>query len=222
MARKRKVANLMGLAVLSAVVLQPMHRYEIAARLRAWGKDNDMGIKWGSLYTVVDNLTKHGFLEITGSERDGARPERTIYRITDAGRAELLDWTRELIAEPEPEKRRFMAGLSVLSVLPPDEVVDLLTRRIAKLDTIIADTRAQLAAVEGSLPRLFLVEEDYELTMLAAEADWARGLRDALADGSFPDTEGWRAWHRDGVIPPDLAELAVEGGANTPHTQHDS
>ncbi|MGW4353675.1 PadR family transcriptional regulator [Nocardia sp. NPDC004582] len=222
MARKRKVANLMGLAVLSAVVLQPMHRYEIAARLRAWGKDSDMSIKWGSLYTVVDNLTKHGFLEIIGSERDGARPERTIYRITEAGRAELVDWTRELVAEPEREQRRFMAGLSVVSVLPPDEVIDLLTRRITKLESSIAEIRAQMAALEGSLPRLFLVEDDYELAMLIAEAEWARALRDSLADGSFPDTEGWRAWHRDGVLPPDLAELAeAEGGASTPHTQHD-
>ncbi|MFE3023241.1 PadR family transcriptional regulator [Nocardia tengchongensis] len=221
MARKRKVANLMGLAVLSAVVLQPMHRYEIAARLRAWGKDSDMGIKWGSLYTVVDNLTKHGFLEITGSERDGARPERTIYRITDAGRAELTDWTRELVADPEPERRRFTAGLSVLSVLPPDEVVELLTQRITKLDTVIAESRARLAALADTVPRLFLIEDDYELTMLAAEATWSRALRDSLADGSFPDTEGWRAWHRDGTLPQDLAELAAEGGANTPHTQHD-
>ncbi|MET8430655.1 PadR family transcriptional regulator [Nocardia sp. NPDC004860] len=220
MARKRKVANLMGLAVLSAVVVEPMHRYEIAAQLRAWGKDNDMGVKWGSLYTVVDNLAKHGFLEIAGSERDGARPERTIYRITDAGRAELTDWTRELIADPEPEKRRFMAGLSVASVLPPDEVVDLLTQRITKLDRTIAENRTQLAALDGTVPRLFLIEEDYELAMLAAESEWARALRDSLADGSFPDVEGWRAWHRDGVMPADIAEPA-EGGADTPQSQHD-
>ncbi|MTE15914.1 PadR family transcriptional regulator [Nocardia aurantiaca] len=220
MARKRKVANLMGLAVLSAVVVEPMHRYEIAARLRAWGKDNDMGVKWGSLYTVVDNLAKHGFLEVAGSERDGARPERTIYRITDAGRAELTDWTRELLSDPEPEKRRFVAGLSVASVLPPEEVTDLLTQRISKLDKTIAETRAQLAALEGTVPHLFLVEEDYELTMLAAEATWARALRDSLADGSFPGVEGWRAWHREGVMPAEIAELA-EGGAHTPQTQHD-
>lgn len=215
MARKRKVANLMGLAVLSALAVQPMHRYEIAARLRAWGKDTDMSIKWGSLYTVVDNLTKHGFLEVTGSERDGARPERTIYRITAAGRAELTDWTRELVSEPEAEKSRFLAGLSVLSVLPPDEVIDLLTQRITKLDKTITESRAQLAALEGTVPRLFLVEDDYELTMLSAEADWARALRDSLADGSFPDTEVWRAWHRDGVMPAELVELA-EGGAPAP------
>lgn len=220
MARKRKVGNLMGLAVLSTLVVQPRHRYDIAAQMKAWGKDADMGVKWGSLYTVVDNLTKHGFVEAVGSERDGARPERVIYRITDAGRAELSDWTRELISTPEPEQRRFVAGLSVLSALPPDEVIELLTLRITKLEKIIADTRSELAALESTLPHLFLIEEDYALAMLAAEAEWARGLRDSLADGSFPDVEGWRRFHVDGFIPDHIIDMR-DGGATDSQTPKD-
>ncbi|GAB4583586.1 PadR family transcriptional regulator [Nocardia sp. IFM 10818] len=220
MARKRKVNNLMALAVLSVLVVEPTHRYGIAARLREWGKDRDMGIKWGSLYTVVDNLAKHGFLEVSGSERDGARPERTIYRITPAGRTELDDWTRELIADPAPEQRPFMAGLSVLSVLPPEDVVELLGQRIGKLETAIAGARTEMAALEGTLPRLFWIEDDYELAMLEAEAAWARSLRDALADGSFPALDTWRTWHREGSLPDDVRAL-MEGGVPGSHHQPD-
>ncbi|MEU0538848.1 PadR family transcriptional regulator [Nocardia sp. NPDC005978] len=212
MARKRKVGNLMALAVLSVLATGDMHRYEIAARLRAWGKDRDMGVKWGSLYTVVDNLTRHGFLEIAGSERDGARPERTIYRITDAGRAELADWARELISTPMPEQRPFMAGLSVLAALPPDDVVELLGTRIAALERTIAEQRAQLSTLESTLPRLFLIEDEYELAMLEAEAHWARTTRDALADGTFPEIGTWRAWHLAGTTPAEVV-TEVEGGA---------
>ena len=96
-----------------------MHRYEMAAAMRARGKDRDMDIKWGSLYTVVANLEKNGFLEAIEITRQGARPERTIYQITDAGRDELVAWTRELIAEPAAEHTRFGAGLSVLAALSP-------------------------------------------------------------------------------------------------------
>ena len=64
MAKKRKVANLMALAVLATVVQRPMHRYEMASVMRARGKDRDMDIKWGSLYTVVQNLEKNGFLHV--------------------------------------------------------------------------------------------------------------------------------------------------------------
>src|SRR5690349_17995796 len=117
MAKPRKVSNLLALAVLGTLVQHPMHPYEIASLLRERGKDDDMAIKWGSLYTVVRNLAKHGFIEVVDSRREGARPERTIYRITDAGLAELRDWTRELVAMPQPEFPRFKAGLSMLPAL---------------------------------------------------------------------------------------------------------
>lgn len=211
MAKKRKVGNLLALAVLSVMTEKPMHRYEIAATLRARGKDRDMDIKWGSLYTVVQNLAKAGFLEVVGSERAGARPERVIYRITDAGRDELLDWTRELIAEPVPEQRRFVAGLSILAVLPPDEVAELLGRRLSVLDEQIAEVRRELAELAGALPRLFLVETEYGLAMLAAEAEWARSLRAELEAGTFPEQDRWRAW-ATGAIDTAAVAAEVEGG----------
>ncbi|MFI9403124.1 PadR family transcriptional regulator [Nocardia sp. NPDC052316] len=200
MAKKRKVNNLLALAVLSVMVDRPKHRYEIAQTLRDRGKDQDMDIKWGSLYTVVQNLAKVGFLEVVGSERDGARPERVIYRITDAGRAELTDWTRELLAEPQPEPSRFVAGLSVLAVLPPDEVIELLGQRIEALGRLIDSVRRELDHVTTiKLPRLFIIESEYGLAMLKAEVAWARSLRDELVDGTFPEVDWWRQVHADDI-----------------------
>ena len=49
----------------------------------------------GSFYTVVQNLERHGFIKTPSRDREGRRPERTIYSITDAGRAELRDWACE-------------------------------------------------------------------------------------------------------------------------------
>lgn len=211
MAAKRKVENLMALAVLATVIQRPMHRYEIASLMRARGKDQDMDVKWGSLYTVVQNLAKHGFLEVVGTSRQGARPERTVYRITEAGRQEMLDWTRELLSTPEPEHPRFAAGLSVQMVLPPDEVIALLRVRLGALEASIAAHRAAHAEHLEQVPRLFLVEEEFALAMLEAEAAWTGALLDELASGSFPDLEIWRAFHTTGEMPPELAELAERG-----------
>jgi DNA-binding PadR family transcriptional regulator len=211
MAAKRKVENLMALAVLATVIQRPMHRYEIASLMRARGKDQDMDVKWGSLYTVVQNLAKHGFLEVVGTSRQGARPERTVYRITEAGRQEMLDWTRELLSTPEPEHPRFAAGLSVQMVLPPDEVIALLRVRLGALEASIAAHRAAHAEYLEQVPRLFLVEEEFALAMLEAEAAWTGGLLDELASGAFPGLEIWRAFHATGEMPPELAELAERG-----------
>ena len=67
MAQKRQVANLLALAVLSMVIQRPMHRYEMASVMRARGKDRDMNVKFGSLYTVVQNP---GEERVPGGRRD--------------------------------------------------------------------------------------------------------------------------------------------------------
>ncbi|MGW5365599.1 PadR family transcriptional regulator [Actinopolymorpha pittospori] len=211
MAKRRRVGNILALAVLATLVQRPMHPYEMASLLRARGKEQDMRIKWGSLYTVVGNLEKHGLVEATESVRQGGRPERTIYRITDAGREELLDWTRELISTPEREFPRFEAGLSVLGVLPPEEAIDLLRQRLGLLEQELDRDRDALAEHGKDVPRLFLVEMEYDLAVRAAEATWTRSLLDELASGSFPDLDVWRAWHETGEIPPEMAELADRG-----------
>lgn len=205
MIEKRKVANLMALAVLATVVQRPMHRYEMASLMRARGKDRDMDIKWGSLYTVVQNLERNGYLESIGVTRQGARPERTMYQITDAGRGELIAWTRELIAEPQAEQTRFIAGLSVLAVLTPRDAADLLHRRLQRLTESVATLRAELEHV-ADVPRLFLIEDEYRIAMTQAEADWTRSLLDELSAGTFPHLDAWRRWHESGDIPAEFTE----------------
>jgi DNA-binding PadR family transcriptional regulator len=205
MAEKRKVANLMALAVLATVVQRPMHRYEMASLMRARGKERDMGIKWGSLYTVVQNLERSGYVEAIGVSRQGARPERTVYQITDAGRDELVAWTRELIAEPEAEHTRFIAGLSVLAVLAPQDVIDLLRTRLERLSASVAALRAELEQI-ADVPRLFLIEDEYRVAMAQAETDWTRSLLDELTAGTFPHLDAWRRWHESGDIPAEFTQ----------------
>lgn len=193
---RRPVGNLLGLGILATLVERPMHPYELASVLRERDKERDLAIKWGSLYRVVQNLERHGFIEAAESGRQGARPERTVYRITDAGREEAADWVRELLAWPAPEHPRFEAGLSVLGLLGPDEVTDLLQQRVERLEEQQAGQRAEAELHRRSVPRLFLLEREYDLAMRETELAWTRSLLAELTDGSFPDLEGWRAYHR--------------------------
>jgi DNA-binding PadR family transcriptional regulator len=194
------VANLLGLAVLGTLVQRPMHRYEIATTIREQGKDDDMDVKWGSLYTVVQSLERHGLVEATGTDRQGARPERTIYRITPAGRRELAEWTRELLATPAAEHPAFAAGLSMLGAVPPAEAAELLEARLARLDEVALARRRSLAAAAQQVPRLFLVEDEYGLALVEAELAWVRGLLDELRSGAFPDLAMWQENHDSGVM----------------------
>jgi DNA-binding PadR family transcriptional regulator len=211
MAKRRKVGNLLALAVLSTVVQRPMHPYEMASVLRERGKDQDMKIKWGSLYTVVANLEKHGLLAATESIRQGGRPERTVYEITDAGRDELKDWVRELLGTPEREQPRLATALSVMTALPPAEATALLRLRLTTMTEQLDADRAMLAGASQEIPRLFLVETEYDLALRAAEVAWLASLVDELATGRFPGLAVWQAYHDTGQLPPELAELAERG-----------
>ncbi len=211
MAKRRKVGNMLALALLALLAPgQPMHPYEMANVLRRTGKERDMKIKWGSLYTVVQNLEKHGFIEATGSNREGRRPERTVYAITDAGRAEVRDWLRELVSEPEPEPFRFEAALSVVGILPPDEVTELLQQRLAALDRDLAAQRAELEEARRQVVRVFLVEGEYALAIREAEAAWVRSLLKEMSDGTLSGVAEWREYHRTGGPPPGWTELLEE------------
>jgi DNA-binding PadR family transcriptional regulator len=208
MAAKRRVGNLLALAVLSALAQRPMHPYEIATTLRGQGKDQAMEIKWGSLYTVVRNMEKHHLIAAVQSSREGRRPERTVYEITEEGRAEIADWARELVSAPVTEHPRFAAGLSVLGVLRPDEAAALLRQRLDALSERLASAREALAGHAGTVPRLFLVESEYDIALQEAEISFVRSLLDELTSGAFPGLDWWQAYHETGAVPEELAELA--------------
>jgi DNA-binding PadR family transcriptional regulator len=214
--KRRKVNNLLALAILAFLATgRPMHPYEIANVLRRTGKERDMNIKWGSFYTVVQNLEKYGFIEATGSDRDGRRPERTVYAITSAGRDELLDWMRDLVSVPEGRFPQFEAALSVLGVLSPDEVIPLLRARIAALEESVASYREEIARSTPHIPRIFLIESEYTVAMLEAEAAWVRSLLAELAEDTMPGLAEWRKYHATGQIAPEFARLLNEGGPDT-------
>ena len=207
MAKRRKVSNLLALALLSLLAQRPMYPYEMAQTLRARGKDKTIKINWGSLYTVVQNLEKNGFIEATGTVREGRQPERTTYQITGQGMAELRDWLRELLSVPEDEHGGFVAALSEGGILPPDEVIELLSKRLATLDELNAAHEADLKLWSERLPRVLLVETEYQLTMRKAEADWVRGLLTEIVEGTISGMDVWRQIHETGEIPAEMREL---------------
>ena len=185
----RKVSNLLGLAVLSYLVQKPQHPYELGRTLKH--NDDGRSIKYnhGSLYMVFEQLHRAGFIEEVESQREGNRPERTVYALTGAGRVEQREWMRDLVEEPQHEHPRFVAALSLIAALHPDDVVELLTKRLTRLDErrtkihhLIDDTIAK-----GSAP-LFLIEEEYRLALLDAERSFVEGFIARITD----PVDGWR------------------------------
>jgi DNA-binding PadR family transcriptional regulator len=188
MAERRKVGNLLALAVMSYLTQRPMHPYELSRTLREHGDARSIKFNHGSLYMVVGQLVKAGFIAEQETTREGQRPERTVYALTDAGRQEFRDWMRELVEYPRHEYPHFVAALSLIAALAPGEVVTLLRRRLDRLTEQRVETRAVIDDTLGQgVPALFLVEEEYRLAMLEAESAFVERFIEQIV---HPET-GW-------------------------------
>ena len=196
MAGRRAVSNLLALAVLVTLTERPMHPYEMAATMRSQGKERSIKLNYGSLYSVVDSLHKHGLIQAQETSRDGRRPERTVYAITEAGQAEFEDWLAELLSTPAKDFTSLEAGLSLMPGLPPDQVATLLDTRaghlraeIDRLETMHAAARAQ------GLHDLFLIESVYRVRLLSAELEFVTDLARDIHAGAMPGVKVWQGVH---------------------------
>ncbi|HUZ62249.1 MAG TPA: PadR family transcriptional regulator [Acetobacteraceae bacterium] len=206
MSGRRKVANPLALAVLACLFERPMHPYEMAATMRERHKDESIKLNYGSLYTVVEGLARHKLIEPQETERAGNRPERTIYRITDAGRHELIDWLSDLICNPAREYTQFEAGLSLLPVLAPADAARLLEQRCLRLEIELAQAEALRTLVASrKVPRLFMIEAEYRWRLREAELAWVRGLAAEIGEGKLEGLAEWQGFHASGAgrKPPD-------------------
>jgi len=198
LASKRKVSNPLALAVMALLYERPMHPYEMVSTMRERGKHESVRLRYSSLYSVVEALEREGFISARETLREGRRPERTVYELTEAGRVEFLSWLRELLSVPAKEYTQFAAGLTFLPALPPREASVLLDERVRRLEEEIYEMRSLLDAVmEQGLPRLFLIESEHELILREAELRWVRELVREILDGTLGGMQEWMTFHAD-------------------------
>lgn len=178
-----------ALSVLNLLNERPMHPYEMRTLMRERGHDRAFAIRESSVYDTVARLAERGFVEPVEVNREGRRPERTVYAITEAGRDELAVWLWELTSEPAAEYPAFAAPLMFIYSLGRDRAVAALRQRAARLEADISASDAYRRAFMEQMPdfvRIFGIEEEYTQAMRRAELAWVRATVTGLRDGTFP------------------------------------
>ena len=202
-------ANPLALAVLVSLYEQPMHPYEVSQTLRARAKQDSIKLNFGSLYSVVEGLESRGLIRARETVREGRRPERTVYEITDSGTREMNEWLSELVATPVKEFLQFEAALSLIGGLPPDEALAQLRRRADALEIRVTLLESnQDAARRFGLPRLLALEGEYEIALQRAELEWVRDLIADIDKDQLDGLDEWRSWYEPGVERPPITNLA--------------
>lgn len=173
--------SVLALAVLSMLTEEPMHAYRMQQLIKERRKDDVVNVSQrNSVYQTVQRLARDGLVEVAATQRAENRPERTMFRITDAGRATLNDWLYTMLSTPASEYPEFPAALSFLPNLAPAEAVEALTARVARLEERLAALEAEIAEVGRFLPRLFAIESEYQRQVVQAELTYVRGLVEDL------------------------------------------
>jgi DNA-binding PadR family transcriptional regulator len=175
----------LALAVLSLLHAAPLHPYGMQRLLKLWGKDSVINVgQRANLYKTIRRLDQAGLIAIRQTERDQQYPERTVYELTETGRQATQDWLTDMLARPRNEYPQFPAALSFIMLLSPAEAAVVLERRATALRSQLAGLEADLAGT-AFLPRVVLMDDEYQRAMLTAELAWIDGVIADLLTGSW-------------------------------------
>jgi DNA-binding PadR family transcriptional regulator len=182
----------LGLIVLWQLWSEPMHVYRMQKLFEAEGKDRLVNVRSrASLYQTIERLERLGLVEVSATIRQEGYPDRVVYAITEPGREVARQWLRDMLSETGGRYPEFIAALSILFGLPPEEARAQLETRAKRIADQLAETERALDATPAGLPRLFVLEEEYRRTMLRAELDWLLGVIEDLKAKRLNWSEEW-------------------------------
>src|SRR5262249_29235931 len=111
-------ADVLALTVLAFLTERPMHPYDVQRVIRQRHKDYAIE-RPRARYRAFDRLARDELIEPVETSREGRRPERTVYRITDEGRAEFQHWLVQLLERPVVEDPVFGVAVGFVGYLNP-------------------------------------------------------------------------------------------------------
>ena len=185
----------LSMAVLALLHEEPMHPYEISFTMRQRHWDWCIKLKFGSLYHTVETLIRDRFIEPVETEREGRRPERTVYAVTDLGRQAFLARLGEMVSIPERQYTDFEAGLKFIAHLDRDTAVRHLRERVTALRLEANHLEAVMRMLHDlkRLRRLSRIELEHALALYWTEIGWIGKLADEIESGELE----WKTGHLD-------------------------
>jgi DNA-binding PadR family transcriptional regulator len=171
----------MALAAMELLHSGPKHPYEIHQMMREHEVWRLLKLTTGSLYHAIERLDRDGLIEAVETSREGRRPERTIYRLTDAGRDMFAERLRAMIAEPATEYPEYAVAVAFLHTLDRADALAQLRRRSMALEAQIAAElvyRQRLAEI--GVHELYWADVSLRTAQRQAELVWTNELIDRL------------------------------------------
>lgn len=183
----------LALVVLSVFFEGPTHPYDLLQTLLSRHEDRIVKLKPGTLYHTVARLEKDGLIAQSSVDRDGNRPERTTYALTEAGAQIVHEQVREMLRAPVHEYPELPVALSEAHTLEADEATALLEERIEHLNGIRERLRETCEEGQSNgTPKLFMLDTSYLHDHTDFEIRWLEKLVSDIRSGRLD----WNAIER--------------------------
>ncbi|MDB5075654.1 MAG: PadR family transcriptional regulator [Chloroflexi bacterium] len=160
----------------------PSHGY-ILARAFAPGTALGSVVYLGAshLYALLIQLERDGFIEGERLEQ-GARPARRVYRITDAGRAEVLRWIDEPVGRPRDVLIDFPLKLYLAQRLDTSRALNLVMHQRNLFASYLKDLEHEIRQTDSAKDQSFLsLVLDGRIERTKSTLAWLEHCASALA-----------------------------------------
>jgi len=172
------------LAILLLLRHKPLYGYEIKKTLERECIDMWSAIPLATLYNKLNKMSQEGLIEKVGVQVENGRA-RSVYGITERGRFALVDRVREAWLSNQPVPIPLFMAVAALDVLPQEEIVELIRRRIRIVDKQcgIVEPRDESGHVrDGPFLGVRAVTDRFR-AHLEAELGWLQGLLQRVEKG---------------------------------------
>ena len=123
-------------------------------------------------YRLLHNMAKQGLVSFR-EEKVGKRPTRRVYAITDSGEAQFQETLKSYLSHYEEAEQINAVCMGFLDTLPPEDVIPLLEKRRATIESLIAAKQTDQSH-HGS----FQLTIDHQIRHLRTDLEW---LSDVIA-----------------------------------------
>ncbi|RKP56192.1 PadR family transcriptional regulator [Cohnella endophytica] len=184
------------LLVLGLLMEKECHPYEIRQTIKGRNWDQTFRVKDGSLYYAVDQLRQDGFIEVaeTIPVSGDNRPDKTVYRITESGKSQLLEMLYSQMTQGFYPQHPLFMTLPFVRHTDLKRVEELIEKQLEASLGRISRLEGVLEIKKERLPRGSVLLIEGILRFNKTEREWLEDLlkeaRNArLAEGPAPKPE---------------------------------
>ena len=189
----------MKLFILGLLMEKDRHPYEIRETIKQRNWNMTFKLRDGSLYYAVDQLRADGLIEaaevipVPGE----SRPDKTVYRITEQGKAAFLDLMVTQMEHQAYPQHPMFAAMPFVMHADPDKVIELAEKQLAACECRIGHLRDVLEIKKGMLPPGSRLMIEGVIRFSEAERGW---LADLIAQAGSGRLFGGKAKNDQGSV----------------------